>query len=269
MNSKKSRLTTIMTLFISALAIYASLKGVLDENLYRDVFLAGTISEFLIGGSIAQDIITIPLALIMAFLSVMYLIKPNFKGFIIIIGLATYFFYAYGLYTIQGQYTSIYLVYLAIFSMSIYSIILGLLSFEVEEVRHYILPKKVSLPSGIFLSTILIVLVPVWLMMISSNIAGHIPADTYGVFILDLGIVFPALGIIIVCLWLKNPFGLVLAGVALIKAFTICLSWGFAQWFGPYYGNYQLDYAMTAIPTVLTVIALILIVLYMRGLQKA
>ena len=264
----RSRLATIMTLFISALAIYASLKGVLDENLYRDVFLAGTISELLIGGSIAQDIITIPLALIMGFLSVMYLIKPNFKSFITIIGLATYFFYAYGLYTIQGQYTSIYLVYLAIFSMSIYSIILGLLSFELNEVRLYILPKKVSLAAGIFLSMILIILVPVWLMMITSNIAGHIPADTYGVFILDIGIVFPALGIIIVSLWRKNPFAVILVGVALIKAFTICLSWGFAQWFGSYYGNYQLDYVMTAIPSVLTSIGLILIILYIRGLQK-
>jgi len=209
---KRSRLTAILTLIVSVLAIYASLKGVLDENLYRDVYLAGSLPKALIGGSIAQDIVTIPLALLMGILSIAFLKKSSLKSFITIIGLATYTFYAFGLYTIQGQYTSIYIIYLVIFSISIYSIVLGLLSFRPEEVKQFALPKKSLLATSIFLGMILFVLVPVWIIMMSSDIARHIPADTYGVFILDLTIVFPALAIILISLWRKYPFGLILAG---------------------------------------------------------
>lgn len=269
MNMKRSRLTAIMSLIISVLALYAALRGIVDQNLYKEVFLAGTLAEPLIGGSIAQDIITVPLALIMGLLSVLFLRKPCLKCLIGIIGLATYTFYAYGLYTMQGQYTSIYLVYLAIFSLSIYSIIFGLISFRQDEVSAYSVPKKALIAAGFFLGLILVVLVPVWLLMITRDIANLTPANTYAVFVLDLGIVFPALGITLIYLWRKSPFALVLAGVTLIKAFTVCLSWGVGEWFGPYYRGSEVNYVMAAIPSVLTLIALVIMIFYFRGLQKS
>ena len=39
-NIQKSRLTAMMTLILSFLALYASLAGVLDKNLYTDVFFS-------------------------------------------------------------------------------------------------------------------------------------------------------------------------------------------------------------------------------------
>lgn len=268
MNTKRSRLTAMITLLVSILALFASLKGVFDENLYSDVFLAGSLSENLIGGSIAQDIVTIPLAFIMGLQSFIFLRKTNLKSFIVIIGLATYTFYAFGLYAIQGQYTSIYIVYLAIFSLSISSVVLGLLSFKSEEISLYVLPKKLRSATIIFIGMMLIVLIPVWLNMITSDIARHIPADTYAVFLLDLTIVFPALGIILISLWYKHPFATILAGIGLLKAFTICLSWAFGEWFAPFYGGYSLNFAMTTIPSVLTLIGLVLVIVYLRRLQK-
>jgi len=130
MNIRKSRQTAIMTLIVSLLALFAGLSGLLNKNLYTEVFLAGTISKFLVSGSIAQDIISVPLGLLLAVLSLLFLKQPGYKTFIAILGLAGYFFYGYGLYTMQGQYTSIYLVYLAVFGLSLYSIIWGLISFE-------------------------------------------------------------------------------------------------------------------------------------------
>lgn len=133
---------------------------------------------------------------------------------------------------------------------------------------------KISLPGilrlfiGIFLFSIVFILGSVWLLRIIPDIARYIPGDTYGVFIPDLGIVFPAISITAVKLILNKPFGNILAGVALMKAFTVCLSWGFGEWYGRLYGNLQGSYDMLVIPSILTVISFVLFILYLLNLNK-
>jgi len=65
MNLKRSRFTAVMALIVSLLALGASLTGLWDNSLYADTFRAGTISKFLISGSLAQDIISIPTGLVL------------------------------------------------------------------------------------------------------------------------------------------------------------------------------------------------------------
>lgn len=267
-NIQKSRLTAIMTLILSFLALYASLAGVLDKNLYTDVFLTGSLSKSLISGSLAQDTISIPLSLILAVLSLVFLKHPGYKTFIAIPGLTGYFFYGYGLYAMQGQYTSIYFIYLAVFGLSIYSMIWGLTSFEPEVVKQSRLSGALRMSIGIFLMVILLVLIPVWLLRIIPDIAKHIPGDTYAVFILDLCVVFPAFGIIAAQLLWNKPFGNILAGVALFKTLTICLSVAFGEWFVPLRNGLQVDYGMIAIFSALTLFSFALIVLCMFNLKK-
>lgn len=267
-NIQKSRLTAIMTLILSFLALYASLAGVLDKNLYTDVFFAGSLSKTLISGSLAQDTISIPLSLLLVFLSLLFLKYPGYKTFIAILGLTGYFFYGYGLYTMQGQYTSIYLIYLAVFGLSIYSMIWGLTSFKPDAVKQARLPGALRMSISIFLIVILLVLVPVWLLRITPDIAKHIPGDTYAVFVLDLCVVFPAFGIIAAKLLRNKPFGNILAGVALFKTLTICLSVAFGEWFVPLRNGFQVDYGMITIFSALTVLSFALIVLYMLNLRK-
>ena len=72
MNIRRGRLTAVMTLVVSLLGLAAAFAGVWNENLYKEVYLAGTISEFLIAGSIAQDLVSIPLGLLLAVLSVAF-----------------------------------------------------------------------------------------------------------------------------------------------------------------------------------------------------
>jgi hypothetical protein len=268
LRAQRSRITAIMTLILSILTLFACLKGILQESTYNELLSAGTITKFLLSASIAQDIIFIPLALVLALLSVMFLIRPEYKIFITILGLTGNFFYGYGLYTMQGQYTSIYLVYLAIFSLSIYSIILGLLSFTPEFISRTSLSKGLRISISIFLSIIVLMLGLVWVLRISPDIARHIPQDTYGVFILDLAIVFPAIAITAIKLIQNKPIGNILAGVALMKSFTVCLSWGFGEWYGRLIGSIQGGYDMLAIPSVLTLISLVFFILYIRNLKE-
>lgn len=267
LNINRSRITAIMTLILSVLTLLASLAGIFFESIYKDVLSVGTITEFLFVGSVAQDIISVPLALLLALLSVLFLKRPGYKTFITIIGLTGYFFYGYGLYVTQGQYTSIYLIYLTIFSLSIYSIVFGLLSFTTELIIKTSIPKALRISISIFLYSIVLMLGLVWLLRIMPDISRHIPQATYGVFILDLGVVFPAITITATNIIRGKPFGNVLAGVALIKTLTVCLSWGFAELYARIYGNIQGGYDMIAIPTILTIISLVFFVLYITKLK--
>ncbi len=201
-------------------------------------------------------------------LSVLFLKHPSPKRFIIILGLTGYFFYGYGLYAMQGQYTSIYLIYLIIFGLSLYSLIFGLLSFEPEAVNSYQLPGGLRKSIVIFLIVILVVLVPLWILFLSIDIANHVARDTYGVFVLDLCVVFPALGLIVSQLLRNKPFGNILAGVALLKTVTLCLSVAFGEWFGPLYGGFQPNIINITIFSILTVVSLLLSILYLINLKK-
>jgi hypothetical protein len=266
-NIGRGRLTASMALIMSVIIIFACLQGIFKESIYNDVLTAGTITKFLLAGSRAQDIIFIPLAIILALISIIFLRHPNYKLLISIVGLCCNFFYGYGLYAMQGQYTSLYLVYLVIFSLSIYSIILGILSFPAEFAAGTFLPKGLRLGISVFLYSIAFMLGLIWVIRISPDIARHIPQDTYGVFVLDLAIVFPAIAITATQLIRRMPYGNIFAGIALMKAFTVCLSWGFGEWYGRIYGVIQGSYDMLMIPTVLTILGLIFFVFYILKLK--
>ncbi|HEX3033362.1 MAG TPA: hypothetical protein VHS59_14210 [Bacillota bacterium] len=267
MNTQRTRLVALMTLMLSLLACYAALTGLLDKRLYSDLHTAGTLSDFLLAGSLAQDIITVPMSIILVILSLVMLRQPGHKLLITILGLNAFFFYGYGLYTIQGQYTSIYLVYLAIFGLSTYSLILGLTSIRGQALEGYSLPRGAAIAISLFLLSILLVLVPVWLLRIAPDIARHTAGETYGVFILDLALVFPALAFTAAKLLARKPIGYLLAGIALFKVLTVCLSVAFGEWFVAFYGGFQPNIGNLAIFTTLTLVGLLLLVLYSRKLQ--
>lgn len=259
--------TAFLMLILAALALYASLKGVFDEILYYDVYLAGTIPQNLIWGSQAQDIISIPFAFLLAIATLIFLKKQCMKCYILMLGLAWYFFYAFGLYTIQGQYTSIYIIYMAIFGLSFYSMVVGVLSLKPEAARRYQIPGGLRKAIMVFLTAMIGLLYPVWLLRMSPDIAAHTPGATYAVFILDLCLIFPAVGFIIYMLWRKKPLGNVLAGVALLKILTLCLSWAFSELSNPFVGNVFTP-EMAAISTSLTLGSLIFFVPYIISLKK-
>lgn len=268
LDKKRSRLTAIMALFVSLLSLYAAIAGTVDKSIYEDVLETGLLPETGLLAPFSQDLISIPAGIILALLAIAFFKKNCHKIFIAILGLTSYFFYGYGFYVIQGLYTSLYLLYLAIFALATYAIIWGLVSFKQDEVKRVDLNNGVRRAIAIFLSMIIIVLVPVWLIRISPDIQNHIPGKTFGVFVLDLGIIFPAFGIIIYKLFKKEAFAYILAGIALIKTFTLCLSVALGEIFMPRYG-FEADTGMIAIFSMLTAFSLLLGILHMMKLKKA
>lgn len=268
MNIERNRIASVLTLILSILALFASLAGILNKDLYHELIVSGISSKTLLIGAVAQDIISAPLAVFLAVLSITSLKRPKLKNLIVIMGLAWYFFYAFGLYVMQGNYTSIYLIYLAVFGLSIYSMIWGLLSFKADESADYQLPFWLVNAIGGFLVFILLVLTPAWLIRMMPDIARHVPGETYSVFVMDLCVVFPAFGQIAYMLFRKKPLGIILAGVALMKTMTLCLSWSFSHWFAPFYAGLEFEVGLTFISTLLAVVSFTLLIPYLTKLKK-
>ncbi|MDP4091343.1 MAG: hypothetical protein Q8930_19020, partial [Bacillota bacterium] len=103
----RGRLAAVIALVMSILILFSCLEGIFNKSIYNDLLSAGTITKYLLSGSRAQDIIFIPLTLVLGFLCILFLKRPGYKILITIIGLCGNFFYGYGLYAMQGQYTKI------------------------------------------------------------------------------------------------------------------------------------------------------------------
>jgi len=242
-----------------------SLAGILSSGTYRELIPAKAITEYLILGSVVQDIITVPVSIALFTLSFAYIRRNDRRVLTAMAGLASYIFYGYALYSIQGQYTSLYLVYLMLFGASAYGLMF-MVPKLIQGSRGTEVPKGLRRGIAGFLLLILVVLAPVWILRMLPDIAKRAPCELYGVFVLDLAVVFPAFGIISVNLLRNNAAFDLLTGTALVKVFTLCLSVGLGEFIKPSFGFPQ-DIAMTAIFITLTAVSAILSVLIFRKLK--
>jgi hypothetical protein len=265
-NFKKGKWAAFISILLSLSSFFIAFLSVMNKDIYNEVFIKGGISSFQMNGAIAQDIMTIFLSVVLFAFSFIFLIKKSYLSFNVIIGLTGYIFYAYGLYVIEGIYTNFYPFYLIMFSLSIYNLIIQFISFEYEKFKFVDLNKKVKYSCMIFLSSILFILAPAWISQMLSNVSNNMAGDAYAVLILDLGIFFPAIFITILLLLKNNPLGNIFSGVMLIKTVTVCIAWGFAEWFVPIYTNSEINIFMALTSSVLTIISLILFVLYNKSL---
>ena len=261
------KVSAVMAILLSLIAIICTYQGIWDSTTYGDLLALNRISTNLYDGSVAQDMIMLPVSLILLGLSGYFLLKPRTKVLIAMIGLVWCEFYAFGLYVIQGQYTDIYYLYLAIFPLAVYGMIFGLLTFRGVQEESVILPKWLGRWAGGFLILILGMMIPLWILRLIPNILANQPGETYGVFVMDLGVVFPALGITAVLLFRNKAWGKILAGVALIKTCSLCLTWGFAEIYGPLLHHLPLSMEMVGTAAFFTISSGILLVPYFRHLK--
>lgn len=260
------RMVTILTFAIGMLALYASIRGI-GDTLYSEIVQSGVITQKMVWASQAQDIVSILIAGITMVAALVNFFKQSFIKTVGLLGCVWYFFYAFGLYAIQGAYTSIYPLYLVIFGLSVYTMILGLVQLRPGTVTVNELSKRLRIALSIFFILIVAVLTPVWIGKMMADVSVRQPGDTYAVFIMDICIVFPAMLITVYLLLKKNVFGTVLAGVCLVKTITLCLSWAFGEWSQPIDGG-SIAMEMAAISTTLSVVGLVLYIIFVGSVRK-
>jgi hypothetical protein len=205
--------TQWLTFSIAFLAGTASAAGLLVPNLYRDSDLFKT-------AWLANDFVTLLLvpALLMAH---SHHKAGNEKAYIVWLGLLLYMFYNYAFYLFGAAFNSFFVVYAALFSLSLYALLAGLSQFnatagvrERYKLRH---GKLIAIFLVLVALPLIVVELGQYLNFVMFGTEGEIPTL---VLSLDLTIVIPNSLLAAVLLWRDNRWGVILGGMMLVKAFT-------------------------------------------------
>lgn len=216
----------------AGLSLAAGLAGVLRPQIY-----AKLMEPKWLPGTISQDIITIALAAATLIL-VLRTREGDHKKQLLILGSMGYLFYAYGIWVIERMYNVFYLLYIAIFGLSFYTIVYGVASMRREHLERVRLGKLVrNLSVGWSLLSPL-VFYPLWVSQLWPLMrTGAKIETTYSIYILDLCFVMPALVIAAVLILRNRGLGLVLAPALFVKGFAMLFSVALGGIIAPYFGR--------------------------------
>ncbi|HEV2751721.1 MAG TPA: hypothetical protein VGV12_14460 [Gemmatimonadales bacterium] len=169
--------------------------------------------------------------------------------------------YAYGMYALAVRWNRLFLVYVALFGLSLFAFIFGLVRTDAVGIRAELSPRAPVRTVAAYLSSIAALVAVLWLAEEVPAVLGGVVPPSVGQFetptnivhVFDLAVVLPAMLIAAVQLLKDRPWGYVLAGVLLVKAATIGLWVVTMIWFSARQG-YGAPAAYTGFFVLLTVV---------------
>lgn len=266
LKNKNDKFVLVISVVITILSAYCAIRGFVDESLYSNIISTGVFKMAFMPGTTSQDIITIISTPIMLILVALYSKRKDMRLFVSVIGLLSFYFYGYGTYVFSVLYTSVYLVYMIIFMLSIFGIIVGVSGFESKDISRLSLPKWLRVSSAAFLILIVCIFVPMWITEMMPHIQAHTVPDFYAIYILDLCIVMPFFVTVIYMLLRNIKNANIWLGVALLKTITLILSVAIGEFTVSAHGM-EVDKTMVAIYSVITLVSSVLFIFYCLKLK--
>lgn len=203
-----SGLTAVLA-FISALA------GLLVPGFYEP-FVPTT--ELLVG-AYAQDMVSVLVAGILM-VAILFTWRGSVRTFLVWAGCLVYLIYAYALWSFDAIYTVFLPAYVAILSLSVFSLIGLLGQLDVAAFRRHVDERlRVRLTAVVLALPAL--MAPPWLVFLVQGVLAGESVSIHSVLVLDLGFVIPASMMTAVLLWQRHKWGFVFAGTLLVKMVTM------------------------------------------------
>ena len=265
MMSKK--LILALTTMIVVLAIFASGSGLFWKDLYINDTKSGSSQE--IGSDLVTLTICVPLLIISAF----YTIKGNLRGYLIWIGSIFFFLYTYASMSFLSAYNQLFLVYVALFSISAFTFVGNLVTIDPEGVKASISPKAPVKVVAVFVILVGALLSLMWLSLIlGALIAGVRPSmlESYTTLViqaLDLGVVAPLCFLTGYLLLKGRGWGYVLASLVLVKGSTLgtaILSMALFMWLN----GVEISLIQVGLFSAMTICSAVLAALFYRGMRS-
>ena len=171
----------------------------------------------------AGDLITLFLAIPVLIVSFVLYRQGSLRGGLLLTGALAYFLYTYMSLGFGATYNNLFLVYVLIFSASLFGLILALTSFDVKALPAHFAGRLPHRGIGIFLVVSGIILSLIWLVLsiIPALLQSKAPPEayfytTFMTGIVDIGIVAPALLIAGILILRRAPLGYLLASTMLV-----------------------------------------------------
>ena len=177
-----------------------------------------------------QDWVTLSVGIPLLGIGLLLAQKGSLHGRMLQAGALGYFLYTYGSYSYLSMYNPLFLLYVALFGMSLYGFIVSLRLFGPEEVLQALKPRFPRRFLGGYLIGMGVLLVLMWIARIVPSLLAGLPPvglEHYTTLVIqasDLAVVVPAAIITGVLLLKKRALGATLAGVLFIKLLTMALA---------------------------------------------
>lgn len=219
------RWQVMTTAAIAVLAAAATLLDLLVEGFYRD-------PQALRVQAYGQDLVTLVVVLPVLLVGLRLARRGSLRGAFLWLGALGYLTYTYAVYAVITEFNPFFLGYVALFSLSLFTFVAGLLGVDAEAVKGQFAGRlPVRLVAGYFAAMGGLVAL-LWLAeAVPATLSGTKPASVAAVglpanvvHVLDLGVVIPA--VFLTAWWLVHgrAWGAVLAGVLFVKLVSIGLA---------------------------------------------
>jgi hypothetical protein len=174
----------------------------------------------------ANDLVTLVLGLPLLVTSFWLTLRGSLRGRLLLAGTLGFVLYTYITMVFGAQYNALFLVYVALFSLSLFAFVLVMMTFDLGSLPAHFSEK---LPRGwiaglLFFAAAFLSLA--WLGRVAATfVPGVAPAleNTTSMFIqaMDLGIIVPVCLLGGILLLRRKPWGYLLASVGLTKFLTL------------------------------------------------
>ncbi len=210
----------IISSLIAVLAIVAAGSGLFWNGLYKNDTVSGAAQER------GNDLVTLALCVPLLLISAYFAASGSLRGRLVWTGTLFFFLYTYASMSFLSAYNQLFLLYVAIFSLSLYTFAYSVLTLDVNTVKESFAAAPVKITAG-FMFLIGAMLCLLWLgLIIPPLMSGQRPAalETYTTLViqaLDLGVVMPLAVITGYLLLKRDAWGYTLASLVLIKGITL------------------------------------------------
>ena len=177
--------------------------------------------------AIAQDVVTLAVGIPLLIAALVIFQSGKLQGKLLLSGTLAYFLYTYASYAFGAAYNVLFLVYVAMFTLSLFVFVLTLMTIDVSTLPQHFSSHLPRRGIAIFLFAVGGFLLMAWLgRIVPALLAGQPPiglesTTTLFIQVLDLGLIVPAAFLSGVLLWKQSAWGYLLASIVLIKGFTL------------------------------------------------
>lgn len=215
----------ILSAIIAVLALIASAGGLLIPDLYRD-------NALITAGWFGNDLVTLFVALPILIVSLVLSMRGSRRARLVWLGMLAYMLYNFSYYLFGSAFNSFFLIYVTLFTLSIFALIFGLVGLDVGGIGQRF---RARTPVRWIAGYMIFVALGLTVVYASQSIAfiatGDLPEivtltekSTSVVFALDLSMVVPWFILGAVWLWQRRPWGYVLATIVNVKGAVYMLA---------------------------------------------
>jgi hypothetical protein len=175
-----------------------------------------------------NDVITLVVGLPLLVVSTWFAFRGSLRGRLLLTGTLGFFLYTYMSMSMLTSYNSLFLVYVALFTLSLYAFILSLLAVDVLALPRHFSPRLPHRFIALVLFAVGGFLVVAWLgRILSPMVRGETPVmentTTLVIQAMDLALIAPLAIIGGLLLLRRTAWGYLLASIAVLKGLTMAL----------------------------------------------